>query len=321
MHYRDERPSRPTKDTRMTTPVYTADPTPLPRAEHGEGPTWDGRYSRLMWVDQFAGLVHVGSAEDGQAVELERTYDVGAPVGAVVPLLEPGLGWMIASGDGFAHLGEDGVVTAVASPLEGETHRLRMNDGTCDPEGRFWAGSMAWDQTPGAGALYRLDLDGSSTTVLKKVTISNGMAWSGEGGLAYYIDTPTQKVDVLAVAPDGALLARRTAFEIDMETGAPDGMTIDDEGCLWVALWGGSAVHRYSPEGQLLAVVEVDAPQVTSCAFGGPDRDVLFITTSQEGYGPAESAAHALAGRVFRVKVDVTGQAALPYRGGLPVRA
>ncbi|WP_210479566.1 SMP-30/gluconolactonase/LRE family protein [Naasia sp. SYSU D00948] len=303
----------------MTTTVYTADPTPLPRAEHAEGPAWDARYSMLLWVDQFAGLVHLASAQEGQAVELARTYDVGTPVGAVVPLLERGLGWMIAAGEGFAHLGEDGVVTAVASPLAGQTHRLRMNDGTCDPSGRFWAGSMAWEKTAGSGALYRLDLDGSCATVITRVTISNGMAWNGDGGLAYYIDSPTQRVDVLAVAPDGAVLGRRTAFPIDASAGTPDGMTIDDEGCLWVALWGGSAVHRYSPEGQLLGIVDVDAPQVSSCAFGGPDRDVLFITTSQEGYSPAQSDEHPLAGRVFRAKVDVTGPSAAPFRGGLPV--
>ncbi|HVT77671.1 MAG TPA: SMP-30/gluconolactonase/LRE family protein, partial [Acidimicrobiales bacterium] len=177
---------------------------------------------------------------------------------------------------------------------------VRMNDGGCDPQGRFFCGSMANEQpAPGRGAMWRLDPDLSVRRVFGDVTISNGLEWSPDGAVAYYNDTPTQQVAVCA--PD--LSTRRPFVPIDAADGHPDGLTVDAEGGVWVALWGGHAVRRYSPEGELDVVVELSVAQVSSCAFGGPALDTLFVTTSAEGLPNPEPAAGAL----FVVQPGVRG--------------
>jgi sugar lactone lactonase YvrE len=284
---------------------YASQPVTAERNQHAEGPCWDPRTGRLVWIDQYAGLVTVGDFDPAeQRVAPARTYELGSPVGAVVPSRAFGGGWLTASAQGFAHLAEDGTVTLLAQPEADTPARTRMNDGKCDALGRFWAGSMAFDKTHGAGSLYRLDPDLTVTVALRGVTISNGLAWSADGTQLYYIDTPTQHVDRFRVATDGTLHDRTTVVSI--EDGFPDGMCIDDESCLWVAVWGGHAVHRYSTAGELLAVVDVDAAQVSSCCFGGPDGRTLFITTSQEGYDAAQQAGDPHAGKVFCAAVDVS---------------
>lgn len=302
-----------------TTKSYAAAPTDLGRAEHAEGPMWDTRHRALLWVDQFAGLVHLARQNEAGELALSATYRTDVTVGAVIPLVSAEDGWMLAAGSGFCHLSNHGVVTPVGEPLI-DPGQLRMNDGKCDPQGRFWAGSMAWAKTPGAACLYCLGTDGHITVARTKLTISNGSAWTPDGRSMYFIDTPTQRIDRFNVNSNGELRDQETVVQIEAGLGAPDGMCIDDEGCLWVALWGGNAVHRYSPHGELLAVVDVDAPQVSSCTFGGDERSTLFITTSQEGYDQNASDRYPLAGRVFSVELDTTGPDVAPFRGALPVR-
>jgi sugar lactone lactonase YvrE len=183
-----------------------------------------------------------------------------------------------------------------------------MNEGGCDPDGRFWCGSMAYDQSPGAASMYRLDPDGTVRRVFDGVTVSNGLEWSPDGTLAYYDDTATHRVDVFDYDRDAGLTGRRP-FVVLGDDGNPDGLTVDAEGGVWVALFGGGAVHRYDAAGRLTAVVEVPTPQVTACTLGGPQLDQLFITTSREGMGPDDDP---LAGSLFRVDAGVRG---------LPVRA
>jgi sugar lactone lactonase YvrE len=182
-----------------------------------------------------------------------------------------------------------------------------MNEGGCDPAGAFYAGSMAYDARPGAGRLYRLAPSGEITVVLPTVTISNGLAWSPDGTLAYYVDTTTGRIDVL----DADLGSRRPFVTIPPEHGAPDGITVDAAGAVWVALWGGGAVHRYTTGGMLDGVVHVPVRQVTACTFGGPALDELFITTSRHGLADPEPGAGAL----FRATVGVAGLPPLPYAG------
>ena len=181
-----------------------------------------------------------------------------------------------------------------------------MNEGGCDPDGRFYCGSMAYDKQPGAGALYRLDPDGSVQVVLEDVTVSNGLDWSPDGSLAYYNDTDTGRVDVFDYDAEAGLsepapVRRRPAAR-------PDGLTVDAEGGVWVALSNGGAVRRYTADGALDEVVELPVTKVTACTFGGPRLDELFITTSREGLGPAPSRWRA--------------RSSAPYPGvtGLPVR-
>lgn len=277
------------------------------RCDHAEGPVWDPLTGELLWVDIPAGHVHVGGL-DGVPV---RTYATGDAVGAVVPCRDPARGWVVASRHGFAALDRSGDVTPLAEPERGAN--TRMNDGKCDPFGGFWAGSMGLDGAAGAGTLHHLAADGTCRPALTGVSISNGLAWRDDAHV-YYIDTPTRRVDLLTVTPVGTVTDRQPAFAVPAELGHPDGMTIDADGQLWVALWGGSAVACFAPDGELLARVDVDATQVSCCVFAGPDLATLVITTSQEGFTRERSAAEPHAGHLFTADVGARGLA--PYRFG-----
>jgi len=281
------------------------------RALHGEGPAWDARAGKLLWVDMMANGLHRTEADGIDAV---TTYD--QPVCVAVP--RSGGGVALALADGFWLEDPDGTrrsVMTIPQPAA-PSGPIRMNDGKCDPAGRFWAGSMAYDGRAGAGALYRLDPDGAIQAVLRDVTISNGLAWTADGATMFFIDTPTQRVDAFDVDPaDGVISNRRPAVRVAPADGMPDGMTIDDSGALWVALWGGGAVHRYSRDGRLDTVIELPCRNVTSCAFGGAALDELSITTSRLGLSEAEIRDQPLAGGLFRFRPGVTGPAAVPFRG------
>lgn len=268
-------------------------------AYHGEGPVWSARWGGLRWVDMLAGDV-LSLGPDGT---VERRH-----VGTVTAALRPRRcgGAVIGIERGFALEEPDGTLTTLA---ELWTHtRVRMNEGGCDPDGRFYCGSMAYDKALGAGALYRLDPDRSTHVVLEHVTISNGIEWSPDGSRAYYNDTDTSRVDVFDYDPDGGLTNRRPFVHVPREHGRPDGLTVDAEGGVWVALHRGGTVRRYTPDGAPDAVVEVQPRQVTACAFGGDGLDELFITTSRENLAPGEDPQ---AGSLFRAEVGVRG---LPVR-------
>ena len=279
-------------------------------SEHAEGPLWNLERGTLMWVDQHRGLVKEYRPEGG-APGMLNTWDVGMAIGAIVPR-ENG-GWMLAAGAGFHEFDDAGVVTPVTDILPSDGVRRRMNDGKCDPLGRFWAGSMAYSKLQGAASVYRLE-SGRATEVLTDVTISNGLAWDSSGETLFYIDTPLQSIRQFRVT-QGGLLDAEVAVDIPAADGAPDGMCRDREGNFWVALWGGSAVQRYSPTGKLLQRIEVAARQVSSCCFGGADLSTLFITTSAEDYSAADLEADPNAGRIFALQTDTVGFAPDAYRG------
>lgn len=277
-------------------------------AELGEGPVWDSRSSELAWVDITPGRVHFLDVDGG-----ERAVEVGQPVGAVVPRASGG--HVLAVRDGFAALAGDGTVTSLAQ-VEHDVPGNRMNDGKCDRHGRLWAGTMAFDEAPGAGALYRLETDRTVTTILEGVTISNGLAWSLDDHTMYYIDTPTRRVDQLDYDPSsGAVENRRPLLEIPAQAGSPDGMALDSEGFLWVALYGGGAVRRYAPDGALDRVIELPATCVTSCAFGGRELEDLYITCARHGLSPQQLAREPLAGALFRHRPGVRGLPTEAYAG------
>ena len=270
-----------------------------PVAYHGEGPVWSERWGGLRWVDMLAGDV-LSLAADGT---IGRHH-----VGAIAAALRPrrGGGAVIAVERGFALEETDGTVTPLGELWSDEG--VRMNEGGCDPDGRFYGGSMAYDERPGAGEMYRLDGDGSVRVVLEGLTVSNGLDWSPDGSRAYYVDTAAQRVDLFDYERDAGLQRRRPFAEIPPELGSPDGLTVDEAGGVWVALNDGGAVRRHGPEGAVDAVVEVGARKVTACAFGGARLDQLFITTSREDLEPGDDP---LAGSVFRALVGVRG---LPVR-------
>jgi sugar lactone lactonase YvrE len=274
-----------------------------PVAFHAEGPVWSPAWGGLRWVDMFAGDV-LALLADGT---IERRH-----VGAVAAALRPRRsgGAIIAVERGFVLEDADGGLRP-QPPLWADP-TVRMNDGGCDPDGRFYCGSMAYDSGPGRGSLYRLDADGSTSVVLRGSTISNGLDWSPDGGTAYYIDTPTRRVEMFDYDGDVGLTHRRVFAEIAEDAGLPDGMTVDSEGCVWVALYGGSAVHRFRPDGVLDGVVELPVTQVTACTFGGDDLGVLFITTTRENVPPGEQPD---AGALFHCRPGVFGRPVRAFAG------
>jgi sugar lactone lactonase YvrE len=269
-----------------------------PVVYHGEGPVWHPGWGGLRFVDMLAGDV-LSLTVDGS---VERRH-VGSVAAAVRP--RRGGGAVIGVERGFALEDPDGTVTAL--PEVWNDHGVRMNEGGCDPDGRFYCGSMAYDQAVGAASLYRLDPDGSVEIVLDQVTVSNGLEWSPDGSLAYYNDTATFTVSVFDYDTDAGLINRRTFAELP-EGGRPDGLTVDTDGGVWTAVSNGGAVYRYSADGVLDEQLSVPARKVTACTFGGEHLDQLFITTSQENIDTREDP---LAGSLFCADVGVKG---LPVR-------
>jgi sugar lactone lactonase YvrE len=284
-------------------------PTPEPvvaldaRAELGEGPVWDDRRACLFWVDIMRGRVHQFDPASGS----DREVDVGQPVGAVRPTLGDDL--VLAVRDGFARLDLLTGVARMIAAVDADHPERRMNDGGCDAQGRFWAGTMALDERPGAGALYRLDPDLRVRTMIAGVTISNGIDWTDDGRTMYYVDTGSGCVDRFDVEPaSGEIGGRRTFVRVPAAAGSPDGLAIDSTGGVWVALWGGGAVHRYSPTGTLEQVVRLPVTHPTACAFGGPDFRDLYITSATIALTPAARTAQPHAGAIFRCQPGVAGR-------------
>jgi sugar lactone lactonase YvrE len=279
------------------------------RAELGEGPVWDDRRERLLWVDILAGHVHATDPESGA----DDVVEVGTEVGAVA--LRAGEGLVLAVRDGFALLDPGGTLRMVAD-VEADTPGNRFNDGACDRAGRFFAGTMAFAETPGAGALYRLDPDLTVTQVLDGVTISNGIGWSPDDRLMYFVDTPTRAIDVFDYdLATGTATNRRRFATIPAEHGKPDGLTLDAEGCLWVAMWGGGRVQRFLPDGRLDRDLPVPATQSTKPAFGGEALSDLDVTPARTGLSDAELAPQPQAGGVFRLRPGVAGRLANRFAG------
>jgi sugar lactone lactonase YvrE len=280
-----------------------ADQLTDPITFHGEGPVYSPDWGGLRLVDLFAGDV-LTLAEDGTATRRH--------VDTIAAALRPraGGGAVIAVERGFVLEDADGTLTRLPEVWSDST--VRMNDGGTAPDGSFYCGSMAYDQRTGAGSLYRLAPDGSVSLAHSGVTISNGLEWSPDGALAYYNDTPTGRIGVFDWAPDTGLTGLRTFAQIPEADGYPDGLTVDSTGGVWVALYAGGAVRRYSPEGVLDAVIEVAAGRVTACTFGGADLTQLFITTSREGLAPGEDP---LAGSIFTATPGVAGLPVTTFAG------
>jgi sugar lactone lactonase YvrE len=269
----------------------------------GEGPVWDPDRGLLWWVDILAGHVHSINPSTGARTR----FDAGDAVGAVGLTRSGGL--VLALADGFALAGADGRDLTRVPGFSIDRAALRFNDGKPDPWGNFIAGTMAWDETGNPpGSLYRLSPDGEVTELFGDVGLSNGLDWTDDRRLFYYSDTTIGRVDVFDCAPDTGALSGRRPF---VDAAQPDGLTLDAEGCLWLAVWGSGEVRRYTPGGRLDTVVRLPAWQVTSAAFGGPGLATLYITCAWEGLTPAERAEQPHAGDIFAVTPGVTGR--LPY--------
>jgi len=277
----------------------------------GEGARWDARRDELLRVDILAGRVFRERVSvDGTLVRV-ATYTLPMPVGAIAPI-ESDEGWVLAAGRGFVHLRTDGSHHMFA---EVTPEGARMNDAACDPQGRFWAGSLADDHHPGGGALYRLGRDGRVEVKREGLTISNGLGWSPDGATMYLVDSGPRVIYALAFDGTlGTISDERVLISIPEELGAPDGLTVDAAGDLWVAIYGGGRVQRYAPDGRLLEEHPVPAVQSTCCHFGGPGLAHLYVTTGTEGWSDEERRADPAAGQLYRLETDASGLPARPYR-------
>ena len=284
------------------------------QAQLGEGALWHQKEQLLYWVDIEGKELHLYDPATGQ----DREIPVGARIGTVVPTQDGQALVALQNGIHLLHLDSE-KLTLVDNPLRG-TPSLRFNDGKVDPAGRFWVGSMHLDGKKNAAALYRLNHDGTVQQVLDDISISNGIVWSANRKTMYYIDTPTRTIKAYDYDDaTGDLSNPRVVVEVPEEAGFPDGMSIDAEGKLWVAHYGGHSVIRWDPNnGRMMQKVELPAPNVTSCAFGGENLDVLYITTAREGLSEEQLREYPLSGGLFRVSPGVRGVPTNFYRGTLP---
>jgi sugar lactone lactonase YvrE len=289
--------------------AYQVDVVLDTRADVAESPSWDVAHDALAWVDIYEGSVHLLEPSTGR----DCTIDVGQPAGAIAPAEG---GWLIlALRDGFWLLDpETRELVRVAMIRERATDAL-MNDGKCDLEGRFVAGSTTISETPGAGTLYRLNPDHTVEVALRGVTLSNGLDWSPDGRVMYYVDSALHRIDTFRYDHDGHPRGRHPLVEIPRTAGMPDGLTVDADGHIWVALWGGSALRRYSPDGMLEEEVSLPVSQVTSCAFGGSDWGELFITSASWGLGADRLREEPHAGAIFAMRPGVGGLPTRQFRG------
>lgn len=284
------------------------------QAQLGEGALWHQKEQRLYWIDIEGKKLHLYNPATGQ----DREIPVGARIGTVVPAQDGQALVALQNGIHLLHLDSE-KLTLVANPLKGAAG-FRFNDGKVDPAGRFWVGSMHLQSKQGVAALYRLNHDGTVQKVLSDITISNGIVWSANRKTMYYIDTPTLTIKAYDYDDTtGDLSNPRVAVEVPEEAGFPDGMSIDAEGKLWVAHWGGHSVIRWNPDnGRMMQKVELPVPNVTSCAFGGENLDVLYITTAREGLSAEELQEYPLSGGLFRVSPGVRGVPTNFFQGSLP---
>lgn len=278
----------------------------------GEGPVWDVRGQRLIWVDIAGCVIHRLDPRTGS----DNAISVGQPDGAVAIAEDGAL--IAALMNGFAVVDPKSSNVREIVAIEKSRTQNRMNDGKCDCRGRFWAGTLAIDHTPKAGTLYRLEhANGAyaAAPTLSDITVSNGLDWSLDNRSMYYIDSPTQRIDIFDFDADtGTLRNRRVFVEIPKSDGLPDGMTVDADGHVWVALFRAGKLRRYTPDAEVDMEVNVPVTLVTSCAFGGAHFDELYITTARHRLTPAEASEQKTAGGVFLCRPGPCGRAPFLFK-------
>ncbi len=274
--------------------------------ELGEGVFWDAARDSLVWVDILGGAIH----ELIDAVH--RVHAVGAHVGVAAPRARGG--WILAVREGFAALDPASGQVQILKRIE--IPGTRMNDGNVDARGRLFAGTMLDSEEPNGGRLYRLDPDLTVSVVLDPVSVSNGIDWSPDGRTVYYVDSGTRAVAAFDFDEEsGGWSNRRVFAQLEPGVGFPDGLTVDRDGCIWLAVWDGSQVRRYTPDGRIDRILQLPAPRVTSCGFGGPDLATLYITTARVGLNASVLEEHPLSGSLFAFDPGVTGTARQPFVG------
>ena len=282
--------------------LFSAECIPNTKGDLGEGLLWDERNETIMWVDAFVKIINTWNPATKTLIE--RKYD---SLVTSIAKRESG-GYVVAAGLKLIVLNENLDVTGT-SPLEMPNENVRTNDGNVDINGNYWVGCFANDAKPKQGNLRRISPNLGSKVFLKDITIANGMDWSPDNKICYYIDTPTKKVsrfnfNIETSDFEGEL----EAIDVSQYSGAPDGMCVDAAGNLWVAFWGGGCVRSFSPTGELLAQVDVAATLVTNCAFGGADLSTLYITCALPSYEDFVKGEEPLAGSLFKADVSAKGR-------------
>ncbi len=277
----------------------------------GEGPIWDDEHQVLYWVDIMSNKLYAYDP----AQDENRAFDIGQHVGTVVPRASGGV--MLAVYQGFAAFDLEAEDLTLINDPEADLPGNRFNDGKCDPAGRFWAGTMAYENQNTQGNLYRLDTDLSVHKMLGDIGISNGIVWSLDHSTMYYIDSPTYTVKAYDHDVDtGDIKNERVIIDVPREVGLPDGMTIDAEGMLWVAHFGGARVCRWHPErAEILQTITLPASQITACAFGDQDLDTLYISSAAIGLSDAALGREPHAGGLFSVKPGCQGVKSFKFGG------
>jgi D-xylonolactonase len=268
----------------------------------GEGPVWVARENAVYWVNIFNNDVHRYHLGDGA----KSTWHFDVEVTSVSP--REGGGFVGSIRDGFAHIDFDNQSLDPIVLPESDIPDNRFNDGKVDAQGRYWAGTMDTKQNSESGSLYRLNPDMTCQTMDENYIITNGPAFSKDGSIMYHTDTIKHEIYMFDLNDAGDISNKRIFTKITQpEEGSPDGMTVDSEDCLWVAHFGGARITRYSPQGEVLQVVPMPVPNITSCTFAGDNLDVMYITTARTGISEADLSKYPLAGSFFKFKPDVKG--------------
>lgn len=282
--------------------VFSAECIPNTKGDLGEGLLWDERNQTIMWVDAFVKIINTW--DPATKILIERKYD---SLVTSIAKRESG-GYVVAAGLKLNTL-NDNLDVISSSPLEMPNENVRTNDGNVDLNGNYWVGCFANDAKPKQGNLRRISPNLESKVFLQDITIANGMDWSLDNKICYYIDTPTKKVSRFNFNTETSEFeGELEAIDVSQYSGAPDGMCVDAAGNLWVAFWGGGCVRSFSPSGELLAQVDVAATLVTNCAFGGPDLSTLYITCAIPSYEDFVKGEEPLAGSLFKAEVGAKGR-------------
>ena len=273
------------------------------KAKLGEGAFWNHQTQEFYWVDILGKELHIYNP----ATKVDRSLPTPSRIGTVVPQSDSTA--VIALDDGVYIINTNTGEITVLSEVEKEMTVNRFNDGKCDPNGNLWVGSMHLEESQPLGSVYKISSTGETVKMIDSVTISNGIVWTKDATTMYYIDTPSAEIKAFDYDKNTSTISnQRTAVRVPTTMGFPDGMAIDEEDMLWVGLWNGNSVARFDPNtGKLISKIEVPAHNVTACAFGGPNLDILYITTASVDMTKEESAKYPMAGSVFVAIPGVKG--------------